>query len=54
MTRRKRPSLRRLKARFVAGKPISRETVLDFPRLEDFIRKRGYRATWPMDGVVRQ
>lgn len=54
MTRRKRPSLRKLKRRFLLGAPIARETILDTPRLEAFVLRHGYRTNLHGNYVVRQ
>jgi hypothetical protein len=45
---RKRTSVRRLKAKFLAGRRVTMEAVLDNPRFERVVKKYGFRIEYPI------
>ncbi len=52
--RRKQTSLRKLKRRFLLGAPISKENLLDNPRLEVFVARYAYRVNLSGNWIVKQ
>jgi hypothetical protein len=54
MKRRKQPSLRRLKRRFLLGVPIAKYSLLNHPRLEKFVAKYKFRFNLYGNWIVRE